>query len=277
MPVPQLDPATRALFYRYDRDLPLQPRVEALSESDSLTVQRFEVTSRHDQRVPGLLLSDPRANGPRPTVLIAHPATLDKSNDYVLMPARRWVAQGATCVTIDQAGHGERQRPAVGLEQFSRYPVRQADETVQTAVDWMRVLDFLEGRPEVDALRIAFVGFSMGAGRGAPFVGLDDRVRAAAFCISGAAPEPSDDGSDAAHELAVSRAVTDPLHFAPLIAPRSVLLVAGLHDDVMPPQRAQAFYDALGEPRELVWLPCGHWDFWPQGLDPIWPFLAKHL
>ena len=53
--------------------------------------------------------------------------------------------------------------------------MRRLDQSLQTVVDWMRTLDYLSERPEVDAERIGFVGFSMGGMRGAPFVGIDKR------------------------------------------------------------------------------------------------------
>ncbi len=278
MTAPTLDPATRALFYRYDRALPLNAETTVVADSKALRIERFAISSRHDARVPGLFLHNPNAGEPRPTVLIAHPATLDKSSDYVMEPARAWVERGAICVTIDQAGHGERRDGALDVRESLRSPVRRADESVQTAVDWMRTVDYIIGRPEVDAERIGFAGFSLGGMRGAAFVGLDARVKASVFAICGAAgsvrAQVKGDDADA---IAASLAITDPLHFAPLIAPRAALVLAGRQDDYVPPESTQAFFDALGDPKAIQWLDCGHFDFWPQGLAPIWPFLESHL
>ncbi len=272
MPESQISEALLRQFYAYDHDLPLSPHTKVLHDSGSLRVERFEINSRQEQRVPGLLLTDPNADGPRPVVLLAHPATLDKSSDYILAPAREWVARGTACVTIDQAAHGERATRPVSIEDFQRYPLRQADQTVQTTVDWMRVLDYLEQRPEVDMARVAFVGFSMGGRRGAPFVGLDKRVTAAVFCISGAA-RGTPDGEQAQR----AQTITDPASFAPLMDGRAKLVVAGTVDDIMPPDSVQRFYDAMPEPKQIEWLECGHWDFMPQGLAPVWPFLDQQL
>lgn len=293
MTTPAIPEALLRQFYAYDHDLPLEATTSAalLEDSASLRIQRFEITSARDERVPGLILWDPRRTGPQPTVLVAHPATLDKGNEYVLHPAREWVARGAVCVTIDQAGHGERARRPITMEDFTHYPLRRAGMTYQTAIDWMRTLDYLcagpsEARsstagsasagplsegPQIDTDRIGFVGFSMGGMRGATFVGLDDRVRAAVFCISGAA---RGEAQDEAARLA--QATTDPAAFAPLMQ-RPTLLVAGEHDDIVPPEAAQRFYDAMPEPREIEWGAYGHWDFMPQGLPPVWPFLERHL
>lgn len=271
--MPDADPLLE-LAFGYDRDLPLEAERATVRDGGSLRIERFEISSRNDQRVPGLLLSDPRRQGPRPLILVGHPGTLDKSSDYVLWPAQQWAAQGAICAVIDQAGHGERARAPVTMDDFRRWPMRRLDQTLQTAIDWMRALDWLSTLPEVDEQRVGFVGFSMGGMRGAPFVGLDQRVKAAAFCISGATTLGGGDGSPVDR---LAPQLTDPGRYAPMTEGRPVLVVAGELDDLVTPEATQRFYDLLPDPREIVWLPCGHWDFMPQGIAPLAPFFEHAL
>ena len=263
----------RELAFGYDRDLPFDAQTAQAGEGGGMTVERFEITSRYDERISGLLIQSAEAEGPRPLVLVGHPGTLDKSSDYVLWPAEQWVQRGAICAMIDQAGHGERARRPVSMEDFQRWPMRRLDQSLQTVVDWMRTLDYLSERPEVDGERVGFVGFSMGGMRGAPFVGIDERVKVASFCISGASTLSGRGGS--AGELADR--LTDPGVYAPMTAGRAIQVVAGERDDLITPEAAQRFYDLLSEPKELVWLPCGHWDFMPQGIQPVGPFLEREL
>ena len=263
----------RALAFGYDRDLPFDASTAQAGEGGGVSVERFEITSRYDERISGFLIQSVEAEGPRPLILVGHPGTLDKSSDYVLWPAEQWVQRGAICATIDQAGHGERARRQVSMEDFQRWPMRRLDQSLQTVVDWMRTLDYLSERSEVDESRVGFVGFSMGGMRGAPFVGVDDRIKAASFCISGASTLSGRGGT--AGELADQ--LTDPGIYAPMMAGRAVQVVAGERDDLITPEATQRFYDLLSEPRELVWLPCGHWDFMPQGIKPVGPFLEREL
>ena len=209
------------------------------------------------------------ASGPAPALLIAHPETLDKASDYVLAPAEAWVRRGGVAVTMDQAGHGEREGQPVSAQAFSRDPQRRLAQAAQTAVDWMRVLDYLGTRPEVHATRSGFLGFSMGSARAAALVGLDARISAAVFCIPGGLRMPATAGDVRWWEEA-----THPMRFAPLMD-RPTLIVAGTEDDVAPPGGVVQFYDAMPEPKRLEWLPCGRWDFMPQGLAPVWPFLQQ--
>ena len=262
------------LAFGYDRDLPFEATREVGQAAETLNIERFEITSRNDQRVPGLLLYDPRHEGPRPLILVGHPGTLDKAADYVLWPAQQWVSRGAICATIDQAGHGDRALKPVTMNDFTSYPMRRLDQSLQTVVDWMRTLDWLITQPEVDAERVGFVGFSMGGMRGAPFVGLDDRVKAASFCISGGTTLMRETDS-AATSLAAR--LSDPGVYAPMTEGRAVQVVAGEFDDLITPEATQRFYDLLAEPREIVWIPCGHWDFMPQGITPVGPFLERSL
>ncbi len=266
----------RALAFGYDRDLPFAARTAPAGESGGLRIERFEITSRYEERVSGLLLQSSEAaesSGPRPLILVGHPGTLDKSSDYVLWPAEQWARRGSICAAIDQAGHGERARRPVSMEDFQRWPMRRLDQSLQTVVDWMRALDYLCERPEVDADRVGFVGFSMGGMRGAPFVGLDERVQAASFCIAAGTTLSRSGGSAA--ELA--NRLTDCGVYAPMMAGRAIQVVAGEHDDLITPEATQRFYDLLSEPKELAWMPCGHWDFMPQGIAPVGPFLERAL
>ena len=181
----ELSPALLDLAFGYDRDLPLEAERKVLREGESLRIERFEVTSRYDQRVPGLLLADPRAEGARPLALLAHPGTLDKGSDYVLWPAQQLVERGFACVTIDQAGTG---RGAAGSDDGG-FPELAASAAGSDAADGggLDAGAGLGGRAGGSGQRAGRLrGVSMGGMRGAAFVGMDQRVRAASFCIAGA-------------------------------------------------------------------------------------------
>ena len=134
--------------------------------------------------------------------MVAHPGTLDKETDYVLWPAQQWVARGAVCVTIDQAGHGERARRPVTMDDF---PALAHAPHGPVAADRRRLAAHagLGGFRTTRWMPIGSdsSGFSMGGMRGAPFVGIDERVRAASFCISASTTLGRGETADLASQL----------------------------------------------------------------------------
>ncbi|MFC1736744.1 alpha/beta hydrolase, partial [Candidatus Hydrogenedentota bacterium] len=46
--------------------------------------------------------------------------------------------------------------------------------------------------------------------------------------------------------------------FAPMIAPRPMLMVCSSNDKAVPPPMAKALFDAAGEPKKIVWKEAGH-------------------
>jgi dipeptidyl aminopeptidase/acylaminoacyl peptidase len=59
------------------------------------------------------------------------------------------------------------------------------DLVMQSYKDLARSLDYLETRKDVDAARLAFYGFSLGANRGLIFTSLDKRFRASILLAGG--------------------------------------------------------------------------------------------
>lgn len=268
----RITPEVRALFYRYDRSLPLEAEETVHDELGGPRRVHFRIASTRGERVPGHLWLPPGA-GPHPAVILQHGAGSSKEDASIARPAARWARNGYATAAIDAHLHGERRRDDAPEGSVWSYPWRRRDHAVQMAVDLMRTVDYLAARPDIDPSRIGFAGFSMGTIMGVPFVALERRVRAAVFCIGGslmgqAAGHP---GPAEAERLAAE--VTDPVFFAPLIAPRPVLMINGLRDEVVPPAAAEALYDALGEPKEIVWFEGGHTDLSGVLFKRMWDFL----
>src|SRR5262249_21433879 len=122
-------------------------------------------------------------------------------------------------------------------------------------VDLQRTVDYLESRDDVDVSQLNYVGFSMGTICNVPFVALDPRIKAAAFAVGNARlnefqPPPTDPRIH--EELKLASAMINPVHFAPLISPRPVLLMNNNRDELVPVSAAQALFDALNEPKQII-------------------------
>ncbi len=277
---PIVDERLRELFFRYDPTAPLQPEETLLSESAGVRTTLFVITSSHGQRVPGLIWAPLDAAPARPTVILQHGAGSKKEDDYIRLPAIRWAQQGTVCVAIDANDHGERQRGQRDPQVLWNRPWQRRDHAVQMCVDLHRLVDYLETRPEANVGRLGYVGFSMGTINGVPFVGLDKRVKAAVFAIGGARlfelrTKPDDAELRREHEIVA--AITDPVHFAPLIAPRPVLMINGSRDETVPQAAGQALFDALDEPKRIIWFDGGHTDLSGREFKEIWTFLSAQL
>ena len=264
----------RDLFFRYDAALPLEARVVERPVGDGVRHLQFRVTSIRGEQVPGDLWLPPESV-PVPAVVVQHGAGAGKSDPLVVGLAERWVRQGAAVLAIDAHGHGERATEHTAPGRTPPLPWARLTHATQIAVDLMRAVDFLVTRPEINSEQIGFVGFDNGAFGGVRCVALDLRIRTAVFCNGGAAfPLPA--GVDAADWGTVS-ALIDPRYFAPRIAPRPVLMINSRREDMMVSDQVRALFDAVGEPKEIVWYDGDRATFPGELLERMWEFLRAHL
>jgi dienelactone hydrolase len=182
-------------------------------ELPDLRAERIEFSSRGD-RVTGRLWIPRRNDGGQALILLQHRAAASASDPEIVAVAARLAERGAVVAAVDLPLHGARADAKLGarlaralagergaapealLEEFAR----------QAVVDLERALDALTPLPEIDAERVGFVGFGLGAQLGAAFCSLDLRVRAVALvfeaagrtapgfaaqeCVPGIAPRP---------------------------------------------------------------------------------------
>jgi dienelactone hydrolase len=260
----QLTDELRDFLYRYDESLALDPEESEIEEGDGYMKLRVVYSSAHQHRVPATVYLPKGVEGPRPAVLLQHGASTTKDDLYIQQPSRRWAERGYVTMAIDAPEHGER-RPddgaPFGREAWRNGAIfRMRDMRIQGVIDLRRVVDYLTGRPEVDATRIGYMGVSMGTFIGVPFVALEPRVRAAVFLIGGGGLRRVwTNGSNATEaEIDLVQQAVGPAHFAARIAPRPVLMMNGRQDETVPPVLAERLYDALRDPKEIRWFDIGH-------------------
>jgi dienelactone hydrolase len=150
--------------------------------------------------------------------------------------------------------------------------------------DARRLLDWLVTRPEVDPDRLGTAGVSLGGILASTLLGVDARVRAGVFLMAGggiadilhdSTEKPIrafrkalreerglEEREAFVAELQPFTEPVDPLSYAQWIDPRSVLLVSGRFDRVIPPERTRALWEALRRPT-WIRLPVGHYQFFP--------------
>jgi dienelactone hydrolase len=231
---------------------------------------RFEYSSRGD-RVPGLLLLPAEGTGPYPLVLLQHGAGGSKEAEYLDAARLPWARRGMAVASIDFPLHGERasaKLTEILLAGLARPPEQRSaaaqslwnDFVRQCMHDLGRALDALAPHPELDAERVAYAGFSLGAILGALYAPQEPRLRGAALALGGGGFGPP--------------ALDPALHIA-RFAPRPLLLLNATRDERIPRPAAEALHAAAGEPKELLWFDSGHHDLPGLALKAMWQFLSR--
>jgi dienelactone hydrolase len=233
-----------------------------------------ELSARRDG---GAVLHDLRYVGPQGDSLPA----------YLLVPAGR----GPFAAVVIQPGTGQSRRQGLplaralamhGIASLLRDPpitraghgivfdiARDRAFQIDTVVEARRDLDLLAARPEIDARRLGFAGFSAGACAGATLAGVDRRVKAYVLQACGATPEPliakglfGRGPTGAAYTDYRRQAITpfEPFRYVGGAAPAQLFFQDGKTDDTFGATSLTALYKAASRPKRVVWYDAGHVD-----------------
>ena len=184
---------TRALFLKtIDRPrVLLAPQVLPWAAAGGLEQTRFSYASEVGQRVPGIMIRPkPKAGEERrklPAVIALH-GTGDRKEGMAGL-LREFAARGFLGVAIDGRYHGERARGAGGEDTYDQAILRAFRQPGEhpflydTVWDVMRLIDWLETQPDVDASRIGLMGISKGGMETWLTAAVDPRVAVAVPCI----------------------------------------------------------------------------------------------
>lgn len=249
-------------YYDYDRSLPLDARIDTLS--DRLWHVRF--TSAHALRVPGLLSFPRRGRPPYPTIIFLHGAGDNKATDYMMLGDSIFADAGLAVFRIDADLHGERIRNGMAAVQAKNYPYLARDAVAQTVFDLRRAVDFLDSIPQLDSTRTAFMGISLGGIIGAIFAGVDRRVEYPIIVLAGGGLRWIFGARGISSRIRDLMAPVEPLNFIDKIAPRPVLFLNASHDEVIPRATTLLLYQAARQPKEIIWYDGQH------HMQPLPPF-----
>jgi len=228
--------------------------------------------------VPAFLLVPDGLDAPRPAILCSHGhgygmnalvglteegTPRQYKQGYQHDFAVQAVKAGFVALAFDQMGFGRRRD--FGFNK--KFKIGSAcDQPSKTALHWgmsmaairvwdaMRMIDFLQSRPEVLPAKIGMVGIS-GGGMVTQFTAaLDDRVQAA--CVSGYCNRYADCILGLRHCIDNYVYGLGPLadndDVACLIAPRPLLIEAGLKDPIFPIKATRAAIKKLGRCYKLL-------------------------
>lgn len=239
---------------------------------DAHVEEEIELVGAHG-RIPGTFLR-PDGPGPHPAVLYCHAHgnrhDIGRSELTQGRPALKpgpygplLAARGFAVLCVDMPGFGDRQ--AEGTESALAKAALWRGTTLFGAMlaDLSAALDWLCGRDDIDAARIASLGISMGATHAYWLAALDRRIAAAAhLCAFSDIAPLIETGAHDLHGIYMTvpglLAGGDMGDVAALVAPRPQLVGAGGTDPLTPPAalapaltRLRAAYEAKGAARSL--------------------------
>ncbi|MDX2034107.1 MAG: SUMF1/EgtB/PvdO family nonheme iron enzyme [Blastocatellia bacterium] len=253
--VPAYAPVSAAAFrdllgyYRYD-PAPLEARVVETIETPDWRREKITYLGAREDRAIAYLYLPKSSPGPH-QVLQFVPAgdvygrylTLPEGLEMILTPHLR---AGRAVFAVVFRGFREREHPA-GYTPSPSSSVKRRAEIITNATDLRRGLDYLAARPDIDAGRIAFFGYSQGATEGLIYAAVDERYRAVVLVAGGmGAPRPG-----TLSEIAY------PNFAAHLRAPKLVL--NGRFDEVHPLRTMiEPLYNLFPQPKKLVLYDGSH-------------------
>jgi cephalosporin-C deacetylase-like acetyl esterase len=280
------DDEVLAEFLKYDEDLPLQAQekevpLDSAEYRHGSKQYHIMYNSVHDQRVPALLSIPANEEPPFRVLLMLHGVLGHKSSHNQIKRSVFLTNCGYAVMRIDGQYRGERE---VSIGQGSgvqtAYHYRNRDAMIQSVVDLMRAVDYLASRDDIDTERIGFIGTSMGGAIGAMFCAHEQRVKAAVLTITGGNFDKlninaGDTGDQ--EEIRQAYRLVDPVLYVYRISPRPLLMINGVHDEVVPRAATEALFDAAAEPKRIVWYDCGHANLPDEYLEEVKRFFDTEL
>jgi len=263
---------------------------------DGLQFYRVSYDGWREARICGWYVL-PAGDGSFPVIVVYHGYGGHKGAIYNLLP---WVVAGYAVVAVDTRGQtGDSTDPGPystghwrgymtkGILDPEEYYYRGA------FVDCVRALDFVCGRPELDADRIALTGISQGGGLTLAVAALDRRPKAAIarvpyLCHYRRALEVSDEqpyweiaeylNFHPEREAQTFRTLSycDNLNLAPEIT-CPTLMTVGLQDLICPPSTIFGTYNHMSCEKEILVYPyMRHADSAAQW-EPMFRWMRAHV
>lgn len=205
----------------------------------------------------------PEGDAPCAAILYVHwyePAAPDSNRSQFEEEAREMARVGAACLLIETLWSD--------LDFFiKRTQEEDMRNSMEEVVNIRRAMDLLLSQPNVDPQRFAYVGHDFGGMYGVLAGSLDRRPTH--YVVMAATPRfpdwylylPPLDG-EPRQAFIRQMAEIDPIAHVSSLAPAPVLFQVATEDPHVPRERAEEFFAAAREPKEMKWYACGH------GLNP---------
>lgn len=201
----------------------------------------------------------PEGDAPLAAILYVHwyePESISSHRTQFDEEAKELARLGAVCLSIETLWSDR---------DFFLKRTQEDDlqNSLQEVVNIRRAIDLLLSEPNVDEKRFAYVGHDFGGMYGVLAGSLDQRPTH--YVVMASTPRfpdwylylPKLEG-EARQTFIRQMAEIDPITHAPNLAPASVFFQFATDDFHVPKERAEEFFAAAQEPREIKWYEAGH-------------------
>jgi dienelactone hydrolase len=206
-------------------------------------------------KVEGYLV-EPAASKRLPAVVLVHGSGGDRRQ--LLAHAIALARRGVVALTVTQPSTAH---PPPAPATLAELLAGTRSVTRRDVIAVRRAADVLAARPTVDARRLGYLGWSAGAKNGAFVAASDARFRALALLSAGAdtlsafvRAAPPASRALVRHELGS----IDPLRYAALARPGTLLLEDGTGDEIVPRKALENMIHAAPAKTVVRWYPTGH-------------------
>lgn len=254
MSTPQILSATQ-----YDANFPLDVRPAGERKRDGAVVRQFSFDTPFHRRRSAFIVRPETPAGPLAAILYVHwyDSEAESSNRrQFLDEAVSMAARGAACLLVETMWSDR--------DWFiKRTQAEDYQASLEQIIELRLALDLLLAEPDVDAARCAYVGHDFGGMYGISMGAVDGRPKH--YVVMAATPRFPDwylfyprleDPQRA--EFMQQMAPLDPITNVSALAPAPVLFQFGDDDPYVPKERAEEFFAAAIEPKQLAWYSAGH-------------------
>jgi dienelactone hydrolase len=230
--------------FSYDK-ADLNARVEWRSESSKDWIrEKVSFNAAYDnERVIAYLFLPRRSSPPYQTVIYfpglpAVGSSKDLERDFYFEYHLSFIVKNGRAVLFPlYKGTFERSNDALTrIIEGGGSPRQYAEILIKDIKDFRRSIDYLETRPDIDSKRLAYTGFSWGAGNGAIIPAVEERLKASILYVGGL-------GAGLRPEVEQMNYVTR--------VKIPTLMLSGKYDMVVPYETStKPMFDLLGTPKE---------------------------
>lgn len=231
----------------------------------------------------------PVGSGSHPGVVVLH--ILGGDFELSRTMCRSLAISGTGALFVKMPYYGPRRVDNPKRRMISAQPTQTVEGMTQAVLDIRRAATWLASREEIDSERLGITGISLGGIVGALAGAVEPKFKSVCLILAGGdlgkivleseelakhrrnwkGPELSLD------EIRAMMRPVDPLTYAERLANKSVLMMNGSKDRVIPPECTKALWRKAGEP-EIIWWDADHYSAakcLPVGLFRMAKFFRK--